>query len=36
MIKLWMLIEKTGIIGNDGENTCFDINKKNIERIDNE
>jgi len=24
------------IIGNDGENTCFDINKKNIERIDNE
>ena len=23
-------------IGNDGMNTCFDINKKNIERIDNE
>jgi hypothetical protein len=23
-------------IGNDGESTCFDINKKNIERIDNE
>ena len=23
-------------IGNDGLNTCFDINKKNIERIDNE
>ena len=21
-------------IGNDGMNTCFDINKKNIERID--
>ena len=21
-------------IGNDGVNTCFDINKKNIERID--
>ena len=21
-------------IGNDGLNTCFDINKKNIERID--
>ena len=23
-------------IGNDGMNTCFDINKKNIEKIDNE
>ena len=23
-------------IGNDGMNTCLDINKKNIERIDNE
>ena len=23
-------------IGNDGLNTCFDINKKNIEKIDNE